>query len=270
MATVRSLAERIAPTRTTSAFWKAVADSLSLNELDFPFFLCYSATNINANGTSNNGDGASSDTVSEVDSKSEHSSTTTAPSSQQQQQQQVRLDLVQSSIQPGHPAAPSQIYLDPLDTLENSGSSGTSWPFSKACYTRTSILAKNPHPHTPGFQTRGWSSDTPGDAVLIPIFGPNELLVGLVLFGLNTRRPYDAHYANFHQTIMQNLNASFVATQAFEREMKRREELQALDRAKTVFFQNVSHVCFGVLIRVYVHSCIDIHLLSQPRNSVPP
>ncbi|KAJ4467091.1 histidine kinase [Lentinula lateritia] len=221
MSTVRIFAELTASIRTTVEFWQAVADSLALNEHDFPYFLCYSATNTVHSDF--NSDSAETSNVS-CDTRSEYSSSGSSIAS------------VHNScgVQPGHPAAPSQVEFNSMTTLE----SNQSWPFSKACFGRTSIRAKNPHPM--GFQARGWG-DEPGDAILIPIHGTDDMLVGLVLFGLNTRRPYDADYASFHQTLSRNLSSCYVATQAFERELQRTEELQALDRAKTVFFQNVSH-----------------------------
>ncbi|KAF5393770.1 hypothetical protein D9757_000261 [Collybiopsis confluens] len=228
MATVRSLGERTASTRTTSEFWEAVADSLTLNALDFPFFLCYSASNSVGEDSSDAAETMSNASYSDL--RSEYSASGSSISSVHHR----RLDLVKHcGVEPGHPAAPSSVELNPLDM-----SNKNSWPFTEACLHRKALRAKNPYPI--GFSERGWC-DKPGDAILIPIYGPDDSLVGLVLFGLNTRRPYDEHYANFHQTLMRNLNAAFVAAQAFEREIQRTEELQALDRAKTVFFQNVSH-----------------------------
>lgn len=84
----------------------------------------------------------------------------------------------------------------------------------------------------------------------MPIINFYNLLTRCLLF----RRPYDADYASFHQTLSRNLSSCYVATQAFERELQRTEELQALDRAKTVFFQNVSHVGIQV-IQAFVASC---------------
>ncbi|KAJ3991627.1 hypothetical protein F5050DRAFT_1812329 [Lentinula boryana] len=212
MLTVHTLAEHTALTRTTAEFWQAVFDSLTQNEHDFPFFLCYSATTT----ASSNAYAAETISNSSCDLRSEYSYSSS------------------STAAPGHPAAPSRVELTSSIALE----SHRSWPFSKACFGRTPLRAKNLHPE--GFQARSWG-DTPGDAILIPIHGADDMLVGLVLFGLNTRRPYDEHHTNFHQTLLLNLNLSYVAAQAFEREMQRTEELQALDRAKTMFFQNVSH-----------------------------
>lgn len=175
MSTVRIFAELTASIRTTVEFWQAVADSLALNEHDFPYFLCYSATNtVHSDFNSD-----SAETISNVscDTRSEYSSSGSSIASVHN----VRLDLVKScGVQPGHPAAPSQVEFNSMTTLE----SNQSWPFSKACFGRTSIRAKNPHPM--GFQARGWG-DEPGDAILIPIHGTDDMLVGLVLFGLNTR-----------------------------------------------------------------------------------
>lgn len=53
--------------------------------------------------------------------------------------------------------------------------------------------------------------------------------------------------------MVQNLSASLAATQSFEQEIQRAEELRALDRAKTTFFQNVSHVSVSLTSSLSIH-----------------
>ncbi len=236
MKTVRALAERCAPARTSHHVWESVLDVLEGNAVDFPYVLCYT-------GQTASTDGAQSSSGVDTHSEQTNNDFLRTPNT-------THLKLVGSiGIEPGHPiASPHQVEL----------SSGTSeqghWPFAEACAGLESLRAQNPCPQL--FEPRGWKDPT-GDAILVPLCTSYDSPVGLVIFGLNTRRPvslvffsevaavdilqYDDDYSGFHHTIVRNLSAALSATQSFEQEVQRADELRALDRAKTTFFQNVSH-----------------------------
>ncbi|KAK0235753.1 hypothetical protein EDD85DRAFT_837950 [Armillaria nabsnona] len=220
MKTVRALAERCAPARTSYHVWESVLDVLEGNAVDFPYVLCYT-------GQTTSTDGAQSSLGVDTHSEQTNNDFLRTPNT-------THLKLVGSiGIEPGHPiASPQQVEL----------SSGTSeqghWPFAEACAGLESLRAQNPCPQL--FEPRGWKDPT-GDAILVPLCTSYDSPVGLMIFGLNTRRPYDDDYSGFHHTIVRNLSAALSATQSFEQEVQRADELRALDRAKTTFFQNVSH-----------------------------
>src|SRR6185436_12196516 len=62
-----------------------------------------------------------------------------------------------------------------------------------------------------------------------------------LVVGLNPRRPWDAPYRAFLDLVADQLGTALANARAHEEERKRSEALAQLDRAKTVFFSNVSH-----------------------------
>ncbi|KAL1741276.1 histidine kinase [Schizophyllum fasciatum] len=247
MLTVRRVAECTALAQTTDEFWPALADALSGNEYDFPYFMCYAAED-------GEGEGGERGEGEEGVSPSTTHSTPSSASSTRSAISPLRLHLKAAvGIPAGHPAAPPVV-----DLRTTAADPAVPWPFTAACLSRTPIRAANPFPvreengdaagkavnpaavWAAFARSRAWG-DPPGDASVVPLAGPDGSLIGALVLGLNTRRPYLPRYAAFHATLVRNVSASFAATRAFEREVLRAEELRALDRAKTVFFQNVSH-----------------------------
>ncbi|MGM9490752.1 ATP-binding protein [Ideonella sp. YS5] len=66
-------------------------------------------------------------------------------------------------------------------------------------------------------------------------------LEGLLVLGLNPFRLPDDFYQDFLVLVARQVDSAVSNAQAYERERRRAEELAELDRAKTVFFSNVSH-----------------------------
>ena len=64
---------------------------------------------------------------------------------------------------------------------------------------------------------------------------------GRLVVGLNPRRPFDEQYRSFVELVGDQLGTALANARAYEDERKRAEALAAIDRAKTVFFSNVSH-----------------------------
>jgi signal transduction histidine kinase len=64
---------------------------------------------------------------------------------------------------------------------------------------------------------------------------------GVLVAGLNPHRLFDSGYSDFLGLIGRQISASLATAQAYEGERRRAEALAELDRAKTVFFSNVSH-----------------------------
>lgn len=61
------------------------------------------------------------------------------------------------------------------------------------------------------------------------------------MVGLNPFRLFDGNYRGFIDLVAGQISASIANAEAYEAERKRAEALAELDRAKTVFFSNVSH-----------------------------
>jgi signal transduction histidine kinase/CheY-like chemotaxis protein len=64
---------------------------------------------------------------------------------------------------------------------------------------------------------------------------------GFLLAGLNAPKRLDESYMSFLSLIGEHLPGGIADAEAFEQERKRAEALAEIDRAKTVFFSNVSH-----------------------------
>jgi PAS domain S-box-containing protein len=61
------------------------------------------------------------------------------------------------------------------------------------------------------------------------------------VLGLNCCRPLDEQYRGFCGLVAAQVSAALAAAQAYEDERRRAEALAELDRAKTIFFANISH-----------------------------
>ena len=64
---------------------------------------------------------------------------------------------------------------------------------------------------------------------------------GFLLAAMNARKRVDESYISFLSLVGEHLSAGIADAEAFEQERKRAEALAEIDRAKTVFFSNVSH-----------------------------
>ncbi|HVN19515.1 MAG TPA: PAS domain S-box protein [Dongiaceae bacterium] len=84
--------------------------------------------------------------------------------------------------------------------------------------------------------------DPPNSAVVLPIASPDKSAPdGFAFVGINPRKRLDADYETFLKLAFGHIGNAIAAARAFEEERKRSEALAELDRAKTLFFSNVSH-----------------------------
>ncbi|CAE6499988.1 unnamed protein product [Rhizoctonia solani] len=101
-----------------------------------------------------------------------------------------------------------------------------------------------------GLDGRGFK-DVPRAAALVPIntyMSSNRgrqngrlLPYAVLLLGLNTRRPYDADYASWLESVGGSLSNQLTVVLQREADMRLIEEQERIDKAKTLFFTNVSH-----------------------------
>ena len=85
-------------------------------------------------------------------------------------------------------------------------------------------------------------SDPPERAVVLPLKSslPDQL-AGFLVAGVSPRLRLDDQYRGFLDLVAAQIAASITTARAYEQERKRAEALAEIDRAKTVFFSNVSH-----------------------------
>jgi PAS domain S-box-containing protein len=89
--------------------------------------------------------------------------------------------------------------------------------------------------------TGAWTV-SPDKAVILPIEqrgGKNAY--GLLVIGLNPFRQLDEKYLGFFNLVSDQIGTSLSNVHALEEERTRLEALAAIDRAKTIFFSNISH-----------------------------
>ncbi len=133
----------------------------------------------------------------------------------------------------GHPAAPPRI------------GPGDNWP-----WPADEMLH---HPRSQVVDRLGdrWSSEPlpsgawnrpPEQAAVVSIRQQgHDRPAGFLVVGINPYRKYGEEYSGFLELIAGQLAGGLSSVRAYEEERRRAEALAELDRAKTVFFSNVSH-----------------------------
>ena len=136
-----------------------------------------------------------------------------------------------AGIEVSHPAAPHVVPLEP----------GTPWQLAEVVEThraRTIDLI----PALFGALPFGTWDVPPSRALALPIAPSGRSgRAGVLVVGLNPYRLLDDDYRGFLGLVAGQIGASIANAQAYEQERKRAEALEAIDRAKTTFFSNVSH-----------------------------
>ncbi|KAH7105199.1 hypothetical protein BKA62DRAFT_827312 [Auriculariales sp. MPI-PUGE-AT-0066] len=114
------------------------------------------------------------------------------------------------------------------------------WPFTETIVGQKIVLVQNLGSRAKGFEHRGWDHAC-RTAVMFPVGVTEEAPSVVVIVGLNPCRPYDDEYREFLELVGSQLSSGLTSVLNFETAKKKAEELASLDRAKTVFFGNVSH-----------------------------
>ena len=133
-----------------------------------------------------------------------------------------------SGIESGHPASPEVIL------------PGGPWPYDIP--DSASQIVNNLRTVIDAVLPSGFWDKSPSQAVVIPIGTKGqEKPIGCIISALNPYRKYDEAYASFLKLLAGQVSASLAGARAFEEERRRADALAEIDRAKTLFFSNVSH-----------------------------
>ncbi|MEV4417929.1 SpoIIE family protein phosphatase [Catellatospora sp. NPDC049609] len=81
----------------------------------------------------------------------------------------------------------------------------------------------------------------PTRALLIPLLRQGGAPYGFLVAGLNRYRPFDDGYRSFLELVAGHVATGIASARSYQAQQRRAEELAELDRAKTVFFSNISH-----------------------------
>jgi signal transduction histidine kinase len=131
-----------------------------------------------------------------------------------------------------HPAAPAALPID--------GSSP--WPLADVLRgDAPKLVGDLPSRFGREFPGGFWQQ-SPRQAALIAIPARGDTgRKGVLVAGLNPFRLFDDDYRSFLELAAGEIGSSIANAQAYEEERRRAEALAEIDRAKTIFFSNISH-----------------------------
>lgn len=115
------------------------------------------------------------------------------------------------------------------------------WPLSAV---RTSEQLQLVHDLKARFDKvpRGPWTDPPTTAAVLPIrSNVQHQLAGFMVAGLSSRIAFEENYRGFLELMSTQIATTIANARAYEEERRRSQALAEIDRAKTVFFSNVSH-----------------------------
>ena len=132
--------------------------------------------------------------------------------------------------------------LPPAEAADAAGLGGATggWPFAEVrahdrAVTVEDVAAVMAPPPGP------WS-DPPQCAVVLPLRSSTaRQLAGFLVAGISPRLRLDEQYRDFLDLVAAQISAAITNARAYEEERRRAEALAEIDRAKTLFFSNVSH-----------------------------
>ena len=161
---------------------------------------------------------------------------------------------------------PEEEYLLPHAVSLSGDDSLSPWPL--ASVLRTKRAEEIGDLVSRGVRIRGnpWPEPV-SSAIILPIYATPDSLAGLLAAGLGPRRPWDAAYRTFLEMVAAHVGFAISDARAYEKERRRAEALAEIDRAKTVFFSNVSHE-FRTPLTLMLASLED--LLAQGEGEVVP
>jgi PAS domain S-box-containing protein len=115
------------------------------------------------------------------------------------------------------------------------------WPISEVLTGKGSIIVENLSEKFQSVPSGSWEHP-PSRALLLPLTTQKQgIASGVIVAALNPYRPLDVSYAGFINLLAGQVGAGIANARAYELEKKRAEALSEIDRAKTMFFSNVSH-----------------------------
>ncbi|MFC7381437.1 SpoIIE family protein phosphatase [Sphaerisporangium rhizosphaerae] len=135
-----------------------------------------------------------------------------------------------TGISAGHPAAPATLPLDDPAGV---------WPAAALAQGEPVLMALDRAPFT-GLPSGGWP-EPPTQALVVPLLQQGGTPYGFLVAALNRYRPLDDGYRGFVELAAGHVAAGIASARSYQAQQRRAEELAELDRAKTVFFSNISH-----------------------------
>jgi len=140
-----------------------------------------------------------------------------------------------AGIEPGAVAAPPEVSLSPADGAT------APWPLARAWRLAAPVPVEGLADRLSSVPPGPWA-DPPRAALILPIrSNASHRPAGLMVVGISSRLTLDEPYRGFLELVAAQVSTALSNATAYEAERRRAEALVELDRAKTVFFTNVSH-----------------------------
>ncbi|MCL6754573.1 GAF domain-containing sensor histidine kinase, partial [Nostoc sp. CCCryo 231-06] len=115
------------------------------------------------------------------------------------------------------------------------------WKLTQIYHTGEAAIVDDLTTRFGGLPTGAWDK-SPSAAWVVPLIpAGQQQIVGLLVLGINPHRAFEEEYRKFFDLLVGNMTIAIANARAYEEERKRLEALAELDRAKTTFFNNVSH-----------------------------
>ncbi|SEE39979.1 SpoIIE family protein phosphatase [Streptomyces sp. Ag109_O5-10] len=135
-----------------------------------------------------------------------------------------------TGIPVAHPAAPAVLRIEDPDSA---------WPVAAPAAGETALvpLASDALADLPA----GDWPEPPVEALVVPLLQQGSVPYGFLVAALNRYRVLDEGYRGFVELTAGHIASGIGSARSYEAQQRRAEELAELDRAKTVFFSNISH-----------------------------
>ncbi|MEW9555061.1 SpoIIE family protein phosphatase [Nonomuraea sp. NPDC050783] len=130
----------------------------------------------------------------------------------------------------GHPAAPATLAPGDPDAV---------WPVEAPAHGESVLVALDGAPFA-ALPSGSWT-EPPEQALVVPLLQQGGTPYGFLVAALNRYRPLDDGYRGFIELAAGHVATGISSARSYQAQQRRAEELAELDRAKTVFFSNISH-----------------------------
>ncbi|QFS46923.1 ATP-binding protein [Nostoc sphaeroides] len=115
------------------------------------------------------------------------------------------------------------------------------WKLAQVYHTGEAAIVDDLTTRFEALPTGAWDKP-PSAAWVVPLVPAGEKQIfGLLVLGINSYRAFEEEYRKFFDLVVGNMTIAIANARAYEEERKRLEALAELDRAKTTFFNNISH-----------------------------